>query len=626
MPTGRRYDGRIKLSRRAILAAFAALAGRVWMLQGRSSHQYTAAADRQRFRRLTEPADRGVIYDTKRRVLVKNVPSFNVTITRGDLPDDEVDRRRVLERISALLSIPLSSEDAEAESIEALLEKASRLPLLEPVILRRDIDQETAFLIEQQALTLPGVNVQVRARRDYLEGPLVSHVLGHVGPVPAEVVEDYRRRGYAASDTVGISGVEHTYESVLRGRDGEQNVEVDVMGRRVRVVGRPTTPEPGANLVLSLDVELQRVAAESLERGLKRRDSPAGSVVALDPRDGAVRALVSLPSFDNNIFTRGATNEELLALGTDPHFPMVNRAISGVYPPGSTFKMVTASGALQDGVVDENARRVCGGIMYVSSDDGSTRWPFYCFRRSGHGAVNVREAMKHSCDIYFYQVGGGFEDFRGLGPKRLAKYCRDFGLGEPTGIDLPGEVGGLVPDPTWKRLTKHQLWVTGDTYNASIGQGDVLTTPLQMACVTMAVANGGNVYQPRLAECLVDDEGNELARFKPRVVRQVPVSAANLGIVRDGMRLAVSEGTARSLGIKEVAVAGKTGTAEFFGPLRPGGWLPFHAWFVAYAPVEAPEIVVVAMLEDSGEGAFYAVPVVADVLRAYFGLSGATQS
>jgi penicillin-binding protein 2 len=314
----------------------------------------------------------------------------------------------------------------------------------------------------------------------------------------------------------------------------------------------------------------------------------------------------------------------LVRLSEDPRFPLVNRSIAGVYPPGSTFKMVTSAAGLQEGVITQETRRTCGGIMYITSDDGSQRWPFYCFNRGGHGSLNVVDSLRHSCDIFFYQVAGGFEDFPGLGQNRLAKYARYFGLGGLTGIDLPGEAAGLIPDPKWKRLTRQQLWTTGDTYNCGIGQGDILTTPLQMACVTMAVANGGTVYQPRLGDYLLDGRGREVARYAPRVVGKVPVSAENLAIVREGMRQAVAIGTARSLGIKEVEVAGKTGTAEFFGPRSPEGHLPMHAWFVSFAPFAEPEIVVVAMIEDSGEGAYYAVPVAAAVLKAYFGLTPST--
>jgi len=614
-------DGRIKFSRRVILGAFGLLAGRLWMLQGRQSQLYAEAADQQRFRLLSVPADRGVIYDCKRRLLVRNVPCFNVVITRADLPTDDVELRRVLERVSTLLSMPLSKADANGgECIEDALDRAKKVPLLEPVVLKRDIDQQTAFLIEQQQLSLPGISVQVQAKRQYLRGAAVSHLLGYVGPVPAEAVESYRQRGYADSDVVGLAGVEHSYEAILRGTNGAQHVEVDVTGRKVRVIGQPTEPVPGSNLVLTLDSELQDVAIKAVEKGMARKNSPAGVAIALDPRSGAILAMVSLPSYDNNVFTLGAKPEELAAIMADPSHPLVNRAIAGVYPPGSTFKMLTSSSALQEGVINADTKRVCTGVMYVTSDDGSQRYPFYCYNRAGHGAVNVVEAIRLSCDIFFYQVGGGFEDFKGLGQKRLAKYAHDYCLGEYTGVDLPGEVTGLIPDPTWKRLTKHQLWLTGDTYNCAIGQGDVLVTPLQMACMTMAVANGGTIYQPRLADYLIDSEGKETARFKPRVVRKVPIAPEHLALVREGMRLAVANGTATGLGIQEVHVAGKTGTAEFYGPRDAQGNLPTHAWFVCFAPYEAPEIVVVVMLEHSGEGAFYAVPVAADILRAYFGL------
>lgn len=609
------------MSRRAILAGFGVLVARLWQLQGQSSAAYVQAADQQRFRLLSVPAERGVIYDSKGKLLVRNVPSFNVVLVRADLPGDEVELERVKQRVATLLNMPVeSTPQSEERSIEGVLEEAKEVPILEPVVVKRDIDEETAFLIEQQRLALPGFSVQVQPIREYMFSSLVSHILGYVGPVPAESVQEYEARGYSRNDTVGLAGIEYTYDSVLRGRNGEQYIEVDVMGRKVRSIGNPVEPEPGANLVLSLDTDLQEAAIEALKEGLARKNSPAGVIIALDPRDGKVRALVSYPSYDNNMFSRGASPEELLAVSTDPNFPLVNRAIAGAYPPGSTFKMVTASAGLQEGVITEETHRTCGGVMWVSSDDGSQRYPFYCFNRGGHGSLNVVGALRHSCDIFFYQVGGGFEDFRGLGQGKLAQYARHFGLGSITGIDIPGEVSGLIPDAKWKRLTQHQLWVTGDTYNCSIGQGDVLVTPLQLACTTMAVANGGTVYQPRIVDYLVDNEGKVLATSKPRVISRVPVSAENLALVRRGMREAVDIGTARTLGVEEVAVAGKTGTAEFFGPKDDAGNLPTHAWFVSFAPYDNPEIVVVVMLEHSGEGAYYAVPVAAKVLRAYFGL------
>jgi len=618
------HGGRIKLSRRVLLLSFGGLVARLWTLQGTSSSRVAVeAADRQRLRVLSVSADRGVIYDQAGRILVRNVPAFNAAIVRTDLPDDDVPRRQVLERVATLLDMPMDSDDDDVESVNGLLSKAEVLPLLEPVVLKRGIGEETAFLIEQQQLTLPGVVVQVEGRREYLFGSLLGHLLGYVGPVPAEAVEEYRRRGYSPNDTVGQTGLEHSYESVLRGNKGEERIEVNAEGRKVRLVSRPKDPEPGLNLVLTLDTELQKVAAEALEKGMARKESPAGVVVALDPRDGAIRAMVSLPGYDNNLFSGGIKHEDLVRLSEDPRFPLVDRSVSGVYPPGSTFKMVTASAALQEGVIDRETQRSCGGIMYVSSDDGSQRYPFYCFNRAGHGSLNVVGAIRHSCDIFFYQVAGGFEDFRGLGQKRLASYAHSFSMGDLTGVDLPGELAGLIPDPTWKRLTRQELWLTGDTYNCAIGQGDILVTPLQLACATMAVANRGTVYQPRLGDRLLDGEGREVAQYRPRIVRQVPVSTEHLEIVREGMREVVSIGTARTLGVKGVDVAGKTGTAEFFGPLTPGGYLPMHAWFVCFAPYENPEIAVVVLIEDSGEGAYYAVPVAAEILNAYFGLGSA---
>jgi penicillin-binding protein 2 len=344
----------------------------------------------------------------------------------------------------------------------------------------------------------------------------------------------------------------------------------------------------------------------------------------MDPQTGAILAMVSLPSYDNNLFARGISADDYGQLSDDPEHPLVNHAISGQYPPGSTFKIVPAAAGLQERVIDRETRLKCEGELLLPNkyfpDDPEKAQVFRCWYKWGHGALNIIDGIAHSCDIYFYQVGGGFEDFSGLGMEELGEYARAFGFGEPTGIALPGESGGLVPDDHWKRVNYGEHWVTGDTYNAVIGQGYVLVTPMQLLNATVAIANGGTLYRPQILYQIIDTEGTTVQGFAPDVIRKVPVSAQNLELVRGGMRAAVTRGTAHRVNLAEIAVAGKTGTAEYPGPRDEEGNLPTHAWFTAFAPYEEPEIALIVFVSGGHEGAKIAVPIAAKILRVYFGL------
>jgi penicillin-binding protein 2 len=417
-------------------------------------------------------------------------------------------------------------------------------------------------------------------------------------------------------------------------------VEEDVNGRVLREL-ESIDPIPGDNVFLSLDLELQQYVTTRLQQAL---DSPQvqsrrGVVIAMDPRNGQILAMVSLPTFDNNLFSDGITPDEYKIyqrLEADPYKPFLNHAVGDRLPPGSIYKIIPASAALQESVLDRNTRIVGEGRIvipnkYFPEDEGLAQ-PFVCWiwlnRRGAHGALNVVEGLAHSCDIFFYKVGGGFEEtnFVGLGEERLARYSELFGLGELTGIDLPGESPGLVPDRTWKRLTYGESWSTGDTYNMSIGQGFVEVTPLQMLNATAAVANGGILYRPQLLFKVTDQDGGVVRDFQPEVIRYLPVDLTHLATVREGMEAAVQYGTATDGQIEGIRVAGKTGTAEFFCPddevkyglCHQGEPLPTHAWYTTFAPVEAPEIAVVVYVYNGGEGSLTAVPIARDILEWYF--------
>ena len=622
---------RILILQILILGAFAVLVVQLWRLQILQTQGYQYQADANRFRLVSIDAPRGVIYDRQGHLLVRNVPHYSVSIVPAALPEDETLKGAVLTRLSELLEIPVSSKVASTggvgarPGIEEILEQDTTAPYA-PVSIKTNVDKQVAFLIEEEHQYLPGVIVEITPRREYPSGVLTSHAVGYVGRMPAERVDHYLNQtneDYTINDRVGLMGVEAAYEEQLRGRKGVKHIEVDAFEREVNVLAIDP-PQPGHNLVLTLDVDLQQAAESALREGMRRVDSTSGVVIAMDPQTGAILAMVSLPSYDNNLFARGISAEDYGQLSDDPEHPLVNHAISGQYPPGSTFKIVPAAAGLEERVIDRETRLKCEGELLLPNkyfpDDPQKAQVFRCWYKWGHGALNIIDGIAQSCDIYFYQVGGGFEDFSGLGMEKLGEYARAFGFGEPTGIALTGESAGLIPDDHWKRVNYGEHWVTGDTYNAVIGQGYVLVTPLQLLNATVAIANGGTLYRPQVLYQIIDTEGTTVQGFAPEVIRQVPVSAQNLELVREGMRTAVTRGTAHRANLAEIAVAGKTGTAEYPGPRDEEGILPTHAWFTAFAPYEEPEIALLVFVSGGHEGAKIAVPIAAKILRVYFGL------
>lgn len=678
------------LWRGAIVLVVVVMIARLWQLQMVQGEAYRIRADRNRFREVDIAAPRGVIYDRNGQILARNRPGFTVAVVPGDLPktkDGEPDaaaESAVLDRLLALLAqeppalrpspTPTSSPTPSVRVVgpaatpatatltiperqpwfmpRAEIEKAIAEGRLggayRPIEVARYISEATAFLAAQDAVNLPGVVLQLNPIRDYPSGSLTAHIIGYMGHIPEDAVAEYRAKGYAANEQVGLTGVEATFEHELRGRPGRQTIEVNVNGRRIRTVGQGEPAVPGHNLILTLDLDLQRVATAALQEALDRSSgftkATQGVVIALDPRNGKVLALVSLPSYDNNLFAKGITPEAWQALVADPDLPMFDHAIGGQYPPGSIFKPIVAAAGLQEGVI--TARTLLGdgwdgandGVIWLPNEyvpwDRSKDQPFYSWNHKqgfGWGKIAVRDALAVSDDIYFYQLGGGYLDiFRGIGVDAIGYYARQFGLGEGTGIELPGEGRGLIPDGKWKRLNYAEPWLTGDTYNMSIGQGFLLATPLQMANSVAVVANRGYLYRPQLVDHITDAEGKIVRAFKPDLRHEVAVDPAHLDTVREGMYGAVNwpHGTAANARIPGIAVAGKTGTAEYSRDWDKDGKadrdakgnLPTHAWFVAFAPYQDPEIAVTVFVANGGEGSSVAAPVAAKVLRAYFGV------
>ncbi len=607
---GQALQNKLFYLRLLILALFAVLALQLVRMQIFQEEAYSQRAETNRLRILPVVPSRGLIYDSFGTPLVENVPSFSAAVVPADLPRDE--QHRVLSELEPLLQVPAAEM---AKEIEA--HRSSNDPFT-PLVLKRDLSEETAFTLREMQSRLPGMEVLAEPVRRYPMGSLVAHILGYVGPVDESEYPDLRSKGYQLNDRVGKSGVEMTYESVLRGTVGKKQVEIDASGREIQTLNE-TPARPGLSLALTIDLDLQQKVTEILQQAMAGGSRNAAAVV-LDVHTGEVLAMVSLPAFDNNVFSGSMTDEQLQALLDDPGRPLLNHATSEMYPPGSIFKQVTGVAALQEGVATPNTTITSHGYITVPNQyDPSIRYVFRDW--AALGTLNFYGGVAMSSDVYFYYLAGGYyengqEVFHGLGVENLARYARAFGLGSPTGIDLPGESPGLVPDPAWKDKTLHEPWVTGDTYNMGIGQGYLATTPLQMALVTAAIANGGDVLAPRVVKDVVDAEGNVMVPFQRTVKRHLPVDPSNLSVFREGMRQAVSWGTAEKASVSGIQVAGKTGTAEFGEPLA-NNQHETHAWFSGFAPFQDPQVAVVVFLEK-GNGAINAAPTAARILDYYF--------
>ena len=641
--------GRLRLLQLATVLFFFVVLGRLYQLQIVQGATYRNLATENRLRDVVMPAMRGIMYDRNGAILVHNRPRFQVTIIPADLPGQPDAAKATLKRLLDLLKASLAQTDRDAtETTHALylhfvdpdaLYKTASQRLLgaasQPIVVADGVPQDVAFVLSERNLDFPGVHIRPIAVREYPTGALTAPIIGYMGAIPANRWQGYKKEGYSPDDRIGVAGLEATYEDILRGHPGAKYVEVDVFGRERRTLGVYQKATPGNNLVLTLDMNLQKIATEALQKEMKRVHASSGVVIAMNPKNGAILAMVSLPSFDNNWFAGGISAKRYKELLQNRWHPLVNKAISGIYPPGSVFKIVPASGALQAGTLKPNTRMKGEAILVIPNkyfpDDMTKAQIFYDWiykYNTDHGYLNVAQALSVSCDTFFYKVGGGYQDYKGLGIDRLDKYAKLFGFGARTGINLPGESSGLVPSPTWKRLNYAESWVTGDTYNMSIGQGFLEVTPLQVLNATVAVADGGKLWQPQLVYQIKDAEGKVIQDFQPKIIRQLPIDQKYLRLVREGMYGAVNwpRGTALNMRIPGLTIAGKTGTAEFAVDLNGDGRidrdkegnLPSHAWFTAFAPYNDPQLAVVAFIYGGGEGSAVAVPVAREIMKAYF--------
>ena len=588
-----------------ILILFSLLVAQLCRMQIVNGAEYRQRAEYNRLRLLPIPAQRGVIYDRNGKLLVRNVPSFTAAIVPADLPLEK--QGDICAKLGKILDMP-------AGDINSLVdERRAQRDLFTPVLLKAQLDREVAFTLEERHLELPGVRIIVEPTRHYLDGPDTAHLLGYVGPISAEEYAALKDTQYQLDDKLGKTGLEMIYEEQLRGKPGQEQVEVDVSGQKLRVLQREE-PQPGYSLVLSIDIDLQRKMTQLLAEGMGQSEYAAA--IAMDPRTGEILGLVSLPSYDNNLFAAPLSEQELSELLDAPGRPLLNHAISGAYPPGSIFKMVTGTAALEERVAAPRTQIYSAGSISVPSRyNPNVIYTFYDYAPLGW--LDFYRAVALSSDVYFYYLAGGYQDFTGLGVERLARYARGFGLGQKTGIDLPSEVTGLIPDADWKWQDREEEWVTGDTYNMGIGQGFVAATPLQMLDVVATVANEGTLLRPQVVREIVNSQGEVVVPFNKDVVGEVPVSKENLRVFREGMRQAVAWGTATLAQVRGIEVAGKTGTAEYGIPSPETGKYPTHGWFVCFAPYQDPEIALVVFVEK-GWGNQDAAPIAGKILRYYF--------
>lgn len=677
---------------------FLAFVVRLFILQVIQTEDWVAKAAENSTQEINISAMRGLIYDSKGVVLSQNVASYNVVITSANLPDDDGSTQEIFRQLSTLIGVPVNRGEISPENpyvpcisdhgISQIAEYGESSTPFQQVRIKCDVDRRVAMIIQEKSVDWPGVGIEIQPIRDYPTGSLTANLVGFLGPVPAALEEFYLEKGLVPNrDKVGYAGLELQYQDLLAGQNGRRVVEIDVAGQEFRDVEPPVPSQAGLSLRLTIDVRLQQAVEDILRSEMNDWNRyfgdlryTSGVVVASNPTTGEILAMVSYPTYENNRMVRFIPAYYYNQLVNDPTNPLLNHAVGDVLPAGSVFKLVTSTGALNEGVVKPDQiistpPKLEVTEKYYANDPGRAR-EFVDWNKAGFGYLDFVHGLANSSNVYFYKLGGGYKDEvpnGGLGICRLGTYARALGYGEKAGIGLPDEEDGLVPDPTWKRINQAESWSSGDTYIASVGQGYVLATPVQILYSAMVVANNGKFVQPTLVKEILDSEGNvipmwrdsngdlvrepspesvQISPFQPTVKWDLttdpliqeygettirgcePILGSMKTVapwvfqtIQEGMRLAVTEGTLDSqFETAKISAAGKTGTAEYCDKYAnaqnrciPGNW-PTHAWTVGYAPFETPEIAVVAFVYNGGEGASVAGPIIRRVMEAYFEL------
>ncbi len=607
---GKTFDARRVRAIVAVLFLFlAGLISRTFYLQIYKGDYYSSKAEVNSVRYERVASQRGIIYDRDQKPLVRNVANFLLYVVPANLPKDEEQTKLLVTSAigMAFYGDATSTLDFSSSSLKKIAKVGKKtLEAYQPLLLAENIPYENALKFDLESFRFPGFFVSHKGRREYLiDGAVsMSHLLGYTGKV-SEADLEKNSDDYKMDDYIGKTGLESYWEKELKGVDGYKKYEVDALGNRKKIIS-DSPAEDGHNLLLSIDLDLQRKSEEILSDNLQKMKLKKGSVIVMDPKSGELLAMVSLPSYDNRLFAKGIDSSIYQSLLSDDSQPLFNRSISGEYPSGSTVKMVVASAALQEKVVTEKTTFYSTGGLRVS------QWFFPDWKAGGHGWTDVRKAIADSVNTFFYYVGGGFENFPGLGIDRLVKYFKLFNLGEKTGVDLPSEADGFVPSKEWKEKVVKEKWYIGDTYHLSIGQGDLLVTPLQVAQWTAFFANRGQIVRPHLAKYILNKDNQLLSAIDNKPIKEGIIDDYNIEVVRQGMRKTVTTGSAKRMQDLPVEAAAKTGTAQWNTKKDP------HAWFTSFAPYKNPEIVVTVLVEEGKEGSQVALTVAHDVMKYYF--------
>ena len=594
----RELKARIIIPTVAIIFIFFILIARLWYLQVMEGAHYGGLARNNSIRLVKSTAPRGLIFDRHGARLAENRPGFDLMI----IPDDIKDREMTLKTLSKLVNI-------ERAEIEERLLKARGRPPFEGVKIKDDLSWEEMVRIELKKFKLPGVVLRVGPKRTYTSKDATAHLIGYLGEIDEEELRTLNQKAnppYRSGDMIGKYGIEHSFEEFVRGTDGGRHIEVDVLGREIRVL-QHYPAEPGKDLHTTIDLPTQMAAWEAMK-------GRAGAVCAMDPNTGEILVLLSSPSFNPDALTIGVSETEWRKILKNPLNVLTNRAIQGQYPPASTFKIITAAAALEEGVI-KPSDEIFSGPSFLFRNREYRDW-----KETGHGEINVHRAIVESSDTFFYQVG------LSLGIKNISDYAKWFGLGVKTGIALKDEKNGLVPTSDWKRKNYGEPWYKGETLSVSVGQGFMLTTPLQMARAFSAIANGGTLFNPKLIRKISTHDGEVIEVFPPKKAGMLPVSKKTLELLKRALKGVVWEdgGTARSLMLKDLVIAGKTGTAQVITlteRVKNIEETPYkfrdHGWFVGFAPYDNPQIVVAVLVEHGGFGSRSAAPVARKVIRTY---------
>jgi len=582
------------------------LLAKTFQLQVVEGKNFSILAEGNKFIISQIQAERGVIYDKNLNQLVFNQLSFDLICQKDDFPQQDSEKERIIKEVSAIVKRDLKKEIEESTSTQILISE--------------NLDHQTLILLQTKIRELPGFSVKNNVIREYKDGQIFSHLIGYTNKIKSEEIEkapDF----YSISDYIGRTGIENFYEDTLRKNPGKLRIERDAQGN---IISQETVslPESGKSLVLWLDSDLQKKIKEELEKELQIVGAKRAVGVALDPKTGGVLSFVSLPDFDNNLFQKGADSGKLQELLDDSSGlnPLFNRAISGKYLTGSTIKPLIASAALEENIISPEKKLDCEGKIVIPNiwDPAS---PTIKKDWTTHGWTDLRKALAESCNVYFYTVGGGFENQKGLGPTKIKEYLELFGWNQKTAIDLPGEEEGFIPDKEWKKKVWGNDWWDGDTYNLSIGQGFLQITPMEVINSFAYIANGGTLYKPKVVKEIIDSDKKIVEEFKPEIIRQNFIDPGNLQIVREGMRQAVTgqnspQASAVILNSLPVSSAAKTGTAELGGN-------SYNNWITVFAPYDNPQIVLTLMIENVKGVQAAVLPVARSVLEWYFG-SGTT--